>query len=57
MHAYTCPLLWWWYDNDTVYSILRVLHKSLILSEMNLLPATDIILLGNPYYAKHDLEC
>ena len=51
MHALTCPLLWWWYTDDTAYSMLKLLQNFLNLSETKLVPASDIILCGNPYSA------
>ena len=52
IHASTCPLLWWWYDDENTCSIFRPLQKVLNLSEMKLPPESDIIFFGSPYSAK-----
>ena len=52
MHVSTCPLLWSWYDGDTVCSMFRFLQNLLNLSEIKLSPASDIIFLGKPYSEK-----
>ena len=49
MQASTCPLLWWWYDEDTACSIFTLLQKFLIFSEIKLPPASGITLLGILY--------
>ena len=52
IHASTCPLLWWWYDDENVYSMFRLLQNILNLSEMKLLAESDVIFYGSPYSAK-----
>ena len=51
IHASTCPLLWWWYANDTACSTLIVLQNCQNLSETKFVPASDIIFWGIPYSA------
>ena len=52
MYASTCPLLWWWYNDDTALSMVRFLQNLLNVSETKLLPASDIIYLGKSYSEK-----
>ena len=52
MHASTCPLLWWWYDDYITHSILRFLQNLLNFHETSLLPASHIIFIGYPYSEK-----
>ena len=56
MHTATCPLLWWWYDDDTACSMFRFLQNFFNFLETKLPPASDIILLGNPYSSKMTLH-
>ena len=49
IQASTCPLLWWWYANDTTCSTLIVLQNCWNLSDTKLVPASDIIFWGIPY--------
>ena len=45
MHASTCPLLWWWYEDDTACSMFRLLQNSFNFSETKLPTASDITFL------------
>ena len=54
MQASTCPLLWWWYANDIVCSMLIDLQKCLNFSETKLVPASDISFHGIPYSVNID---
>ena len=47
----TCPLLWWWYANDTACSTLMLLQNFWNLSETKFVPASDISLHGMLYLA------
>ena len=52
MQSPNCPLLWWWYNDDTACSMLRLLQKLMNFSKTKkLLPASDINLHGIPYSA------
>ena len=51
MQALTCPLLQWWYADDTACFMFRLLQNLLNLSEMKFIPASDINLHGMPYSA------
>ena len=51
MQASTCPLLWWWYADDTACSTLIDLQNCLNLSETKFVPVSDIILCRIPYSA------
>ena len=51
MQASTCPLPRLWYNDDTAYSMFRLLQKLLNFSETKLLPASDINLHSIPYSA------
>ena len=48
MHSSTCPLLCWWYDNDTACSMFRFLLKLLNLSEIKLPSTSNTIFCGKP---------
>ena len=41
MHASTCPLLWWWYEEFMVWSISSCLQYCLNWSDIKLMPASD----------------
>ena len=56
MYASTWPLLWWMYNDDTVWSMFSFLQNSLNSFETKLVPVTDIILHGNPYSANMILQ-
>ena len=56
IHASTCPLLWWWYNEKYACSMFRLLQNVLNLSEMKLPPESDIIFFGSPYSAKITLH-
>ena len=43
IHASTCQLLWWSYDDENACPVLRLLQKVLNLSEVKLPPESDII--------------
>ena len=53
MRVSTCLLHWWWYNDNTACSMLRLLQKFLNFSEMKLLPASVINLWGMPYSANN----
>ena len=52
MHASTCPLLWWWYDNGTACSMFMPWQNLLNSSEIKLPPASGIIFFGKLYSEK-----
>ena len=52
MHASVCPLLWWLYDDDSTWWMLRHLQKSWELFWNNFVPSYDIGLPGNLYFVK-----
>ena len=52
MHASVCPLLWWLYDDDTVWCMPSLLQKFSSFSDMKFVPASKATYLGSPYSDK-----
>ena len=52
MHASTCPLFWWWYNDDIACSMFTFFQNYLNLSEVKLLLMSDIVFFGKPYSGK-----
>ena len=52
MHASTCQLLSWWYDDENTCCMFRLQQNILNLSEIKLPPNSNIISFGKPYSEK-----
>ena len=56
IHASTCSLFWWWYDDENACSMFKLLQNVLNLTEMKLPPKSDIIFFHSMYSAKIILQ-
>ena len=47
IHAPAWPLLWWLYDDDTLYTMFKFRQNVLNVSEIKLVPVSDIFRHGD----------
>ena len=48
MHAFTCPLLWWWYDDLKGIFSADLFEES----DMKFVPASEKFFFGSPNFAE-----